>query len=58
MANLEPDVDMGERTWGTAEDVVEAAEGLFIPASLCHCRCHLREKVGHCICLKELTGFG
>jgi len=27
---LEPDVSMGERTWGVAEDAVEAAERLFI----------------------------
>lgn len=55
MANLEPDVGMGERTWGTAEDVVKAAEGFFIPASPRRCCCRLCKKVGHCIRLKELT---
>ena len=55
MPNLEPDVCMDERTWGIVEDGVEAAEGLFVPASPHRCRCRLREKVGHCIGLKELT---
>lgn len=34
MPNLEPDVCMGERTWGIAEDAVEAAEGLVVLALL------------------------
>ena len=34
MPNLEPDVCMGERTWGIAEDAVEATQRLVVLALL------------------------